>query len=156
MFHVKIRSHLVLQYSILILSSPSISYLVRITWRWGNWPKHVVKYTQPLLTVKRFSPWVPDYVNTFHVLTQRDVYTKGQWRNAPCVVARQQTLEECKNANTSPNNIKMKILSTAGVHKVCFADPKGSSTSSQRIRGYTSVMATLKFGVLLEIIAEPL
>jgi hypothetical protein len=31
------------------------------------------------------------------------------------------------------------------VPQVCSADPKGSATSSQGIRGYISVMATLKF-----------
>jgi len=31
------------------------------------------------------------------------------------------------------------------VPKMCSLDPKGSATSSQGIRGYTSVMATLKF-----------
>jgi hypothetical protein len=40
------------------------------------------------------------------------------------------------------------------VPKVCFADPKKSATSSQRIRGYISVMATLEFDVLLKITAE--
>jgi hypothetical protein len=31
------------------------------------------------------------------------------------------------------------------VPKVCSEDPKGSATSSKGIRGYISVMATLKF-----------
>jgi hypothetical protein len=31
------------------------------------------------------------------------------------------------------------------VRKVCSADPKGSATASQGIRGYISAMATLKF-----------
>jgi hypothetical protein len=35
--------------------------------------------------------------------------------------------------------------SMAVVTKVCSADPKGSSSSSQGIRGYISVMAALKF-----------
>jgi len=47
------------------------------------------------------------------------------------------------------------------VPKVCSADPRGSATGSQGIRGYVSVMATLKFTfsfksrnkVLLKIIA---
>jgi len=38
--------------------------------------------------------------------------------------------------------------------KVCPADPKRSVTSSQGIHGYISVMATLKFGVVLKIMAE--
>jgi len=33
------------------------------------------------------------------------------------------------------------------VLKVCSADPKGSATSSLEIRGYMSVMATLKFSL---------
>jgi hypothetical protein len=40
------------------------------------------------------------------------------------------------------------------VPKVCYADPKGSATSSQGIHAYISVMATLKFDVLLKIIVE--
>ena len=31
------------------------------------------------------------------------------------------------------------------VPKVCSMDPKGSATSSQRIHGYISIMASLKF-----------
>jgi len=46
--------------------------------------------------------------------------------------------------------------------KVCFADPDGSATSYQVIRGYISVMGALKFtdffnfmnNVLFKIIAE--
>ena len=37
------------------------------------------------------------------------------------------------------------VMTTAVVPKVCFADPKGSATSSQGIRGYISVKAALKF-----------
>jgi len=40
------------------------------------------------------------------------------------------------------------------VPKVCSADPKGSATISQGIHGYISVMATLKFDVLLKIVAQ--
>jgi hypothetical protein len=36
------------------------------------------------------------------------------------------------------------------VTKVCFADPKGSLTSFQGIRGYISLMVTSKFDVLLK------
>ena len=43
---------------------------------------------------------------------------------------------------------------TAVVSKVRSADPKGSAASFQRIRGYISVMVTLKFDVLLKIIAK--
>jgi hypothetical protein len=39
--------------------------------------------------------------------------------------------------------------SSAFVQKVCSADHKGSATSSQGIRGYISVMATLKFTYFL-------
>jgi len=28
--------------------------ILHITWRWPNWPKHVVKYAKPLTTIKRF------------------------------------------------------------------------------------------------------
>ena len=42
----------------------------------------------------------------------------------------------------------------AGVPKVCSADPKASTISSQWIRGYISVMTTLKSDVLLKIIAK--
>jgi len=35
------------------------------------------------------------------------------------------------------------------VPKMCYADPKGSTTSSQGIHGYISVMATLKFTYFL-------
>ena len=40
------------------------------------------------------------------------------------------------------------------VHKMCSADPNGSTTGSQEIRGYISVMVTLKFNILLKIITE--
>ena len=42
----------------------------------------------------------------------------------------------------------------SAVPKVCSADPLGSAASSQGIRGYISVMAALKFGILIKIIAE--
>ena len=53
-------------------------------------------------------------------------------------------------------------LFKAVVPKLCSADPKGSATSSQGIRGYISVMVTLKFtyffnsknNVLLKTIAN--
>jgi hypothetical protein len=45
-------------------------------------------------------------------------------------------------------------LSKAEVPKLCSADPKGSATSSQGMRGYISVLASLKFDGLLEIIVE--
>ena len=35
------------------------------------------------------------------------------------------------------------------VPKVCSTDPKGSTTSSKRIRGYISIMASLKFTYFL-------
>jgi len=37
----------------------------------------------------------------------------------------------------------LHIHSKVMVPKLCFADPKESATSSQEIRGYISVMATL-------------
>jgi hypothetical protein len=41
------------------------------------------------------------------------------------------------------------------VYKVCFTDPNGSSTGSQGIREYISVMATtLKFDILLKLTAK--
>ena len=49
---------------------------------------------------------------------------------------------------------KCTYSNKAVVPKVCPADPKGSATISQGIRGYVSVMATLKFGIFSKIIAE--
>jgi len=40
------------------------------------------------------------------------------------------------------------------VNKMCSADPNGSTTGSQAIRGYISVMVRLKFNVWLKLIAE--
>jgi len=40
------------------------------------------------------------------------------------------------------------------VPKVCSADPKGSATISQGIRGFVSIMDTLKFDVLWKIVAQ--
>jgi hypothetical protein len=40
------------------------------------------------------------------------------------------------------------------VPKLCSADPKRSGTSSQGIYGYVSVTATLKFDVVLKVMAE--
>lgn len=42
----------------------------------------------------------------------------------------------------------------AVVPKLCSADPKRSATSSQGIHRYIPVMATLKFHVVLKIMAE--
>jgi hypothetical protein len=39
---------------------------------------------------------------------------------------------------------EMRELHTAVVPKVRFADPKGSATSFQEIRGYISIMAALE------------
>jgi len=43
----------------------------------------------------------------------------------------------------------MRELHTAAVPEVRFADTKGFRTSFQRIRGYISVMAALKFTYLI-------
>jgi len=49
------------------------------------------------------------------------------------------------------NCLLLKVITTliksSGqvVHKVCFADPRRFAICSQKIRGYMSVMATLKF-----------
>jgi hypothetical protein len=43
---------------------------------------------------------------------------------------------------------EMNIVSSV-VPQVCSADPKGSVTGSQGIRGYISVIATLKFPYFL-------
>jgi hypothetical protein len=40
-------------------------------------------------------------------------------------------------------------LSKRVVSKVCLGDPKGSAASSQGIRGYSPVMATLKSAYFL-------
>jgi hypothetical protein len=50
------------------------------------------------------------------------------------------------NYKTMPKN----QLPKAVVPKACFADPMGSATSSQGIRGYIHVVATLNFNVLLK------
>jgi len=50
---------------------------------------------------------------------------------------------------TSKMSVRFKCC-TAAVLKACSADPKGSATSSQGIRGYSSAKATLKFSYLVK------
>jgi hypothetical protein len=59
-----------------------------------------------------------------------------------------------RRSNRSSPTIGKTESSKTVVPKVCSTDPKGSATSSQGTRGYISVIATLKFDILLKIIAE--
>jgi hypothetical protein len=52
------------------------------------------------------------------------------------------------------STLPLGLCSRSLVPKMCTADPKGSAASTQRSGGYFTVMATLKFAVLLKIIVE--
>jgi hypothetical protein len=55
---------------------------------------------------------------------------------------------QCVCCEARPASIRRETRSV--VSKMCIANPKRSATSSQGIRGYITVMATLKFTFLIK------